>query len=203
MDEVKIESFEIDVLKEIGNIGSGNALISLSKLIKRKVDMKVPKINVLKYNEIADLMGGADNPVIGILSDIGGDIKGSIMFIMEESHATSLAGLITGEVANSISEFNDMDISALKEAGSILAGSYLSSLSQMCGIKILPGSAHYAYDMAGAILSVPAIQYGQMSDTILYIETLFNEGEDGVIGKFFLIPDWESCDVLFNALGVK
>jgi chemotaxis protein CheC len=56
--------------------------------------------------------------------------------------------------------------------------------------------------MAGAILSVPAIEFGKIGDTVLYIETEFIEGSTSVVGDFFLIPDIESYDVILRALGV-
>jgi chemotaxis protein CheC len=59
-----------------------------------------------------------------------------------------------------------------------------------------------AVDMAGAILSVPAIQFGQISDKILIIETEFSEGADNVRGFFFLIPDYDSYGILLKSLGV-
>jgi chemotaxis protein CheC len=96
-----------------------------------------------------------------------------------------------------------MDISALKEIGNILTGSYLSALSGLTNLKILPSIPDIAIDMAGAILSVPAIEFGKVGDTVLYIETEFSEGADKVVGDFFLVPDMETYDVLLKALGVN
>lgn len=196
------EVFHMDIIKELGNVGSGNALVSLSKLINMRVEMQVPKINLLEYNQVAELMGGADKPVIGILLDITGDIKGSIMFILEEEHAFSLLSILRKKDVKAITELAEMDISALKEVGNILTGSYLSALAKLCKLDIMPSVPHFVYDMAGAILSIPAIEFGGLSDSILYIETMFAEGKNNVVGKFFLIPDWSSYDVLLESLGV-
>lgn len=203
MEKINLEKFHLDVLKELGNIGSGNALISLSKLINRRVEMDVPTINILEYQEVTELMGGAEVPVIGILLDFLGDIKGSIMFILEPQYAYSLIGILRNKNVQDITELGEIDVSALKEVGNILAGSYLSALAKITKLDILPSVPYFAYDMAGAILSVPAIQFGQMSDNILYIETFFAEGANNIMGKCFLIPDVSSYEVLLNALGVK
>lgn len=198
----KLEVFHIDIIKELGNVGSGNALVSLGKLINKRIDMQVPKINILEYKEVAELMGGADKPVISILLDINGDIKGNMMFILEEEYAFSLLSILRKKNIKDISELTDMDISALKEVGNILSGSYLSALAKLCKLDIMPSVPHFVYDMAGAILSIPAIELGGTSDNILYIETIFAEDENSVVGKFFLIPDWSSYDVLIKSLGV-
>jgi len=203
MEKNNFGEFHRDVFKELGNIGSGNALISLSKLINRRVEMQVPTINILEYQEIAELMGGAEVPVVGILLDFSGDIRGCIMFVLEPQHAYSLIGVLRNKNVQDITELGEIDVSALKEVGNILAGSYLSALTKISKLDILPSVPYFAYDMAGAILSVPAIQFGQMSDNILYIETFFAEGVNNIMGKCFLIPDWVSSDILLKALGVK
>lgn len=198
-----IKAFQLDVIKEVGNIGCGNALISLSKLIDRSVDMEVPQSKILEYDEVTELMGGAENPVVGILLDFTGDINGSIMFVLEPQYAYVLLSLLRHKKVSDISELNEVDISALKEVGNILAGAYLSALSKLCKLDVLPSVPYFAYDMAGAILSAPAIRFGQMSDNILYIETVFSEGKNNIVGKCFLIPDWASYSILLKALGVQ
>lgn len=200
--KTEFEVFHMDIIKELGNVGSGNALVSLSKLINMRVEMQVPKINILEYSQVAELMGGADKPVIGILLDITGDIKGNIMFILEEEYAFTLLSILRKNDIKDIIELTEMDTSALKEVGNILSGAYLSALAKLCKIDIMPSVPHFVYDMAGAILSIPAIEFGGTSDSILYIETIFAEGENSVVGKFFLIPEWSSYDVLLKSLGV-
>jgi len=98
--------------------------------------------------------------------------------------------------------FDEIEISALKEIGNILTGSYLSAISMLTNLKITYSIPEIAIDMAGAILSVPAIEFAKLGDTVLYIETEFSEGDKKVFGDFFLIPDLDSYEVLLKALGV-
>ena len=98
-------------------------------------------------------------------------------------------------------EYYEITLSALKEIGNILTSSYLSALSALTGLTIKPDVPALAIDMAGAILSVPAIEFGKTTDTVLYIETEFIEGKDRVIGDFFLVPDTESYIRLLDTLG--
>ena len=42
-----INNMQYDVLREIGNIGAGNATTALSQMINAKVSMNVPKVELL------------------------------------------------------------------------------------------------------------------------------------------------------------
>ena len=102
-------------------------------------------------------------------------------------------------------EINEMSISAIQEIGNILSGSYVSSLSVLTNLNISISVPSMAIDMAGAILSVPAIQFGLTGDKMLIIENQFSEIEPGkdVKGVFLLVPDSESYPILLNSLGVS
>jgi chemotaxis protein CheC len=197
-----LSNIELDVLREIGNIGSGNAATALAKMLNRKVNMDVPRAKILEFNEVSDILGGAELPVVGILLKMTGDLKGNIMFILQQQAARMLANMLMGKSAEANEEYTEIEISALKEIGNILAGSYLSALSVLTNLKIMPSIPDMAIDMAGAILSVPAIEFGKVGDTVLYIETEFSDGTEKVVGDFFLVPDVDTYDVLLKALGV-
>lgn len=205
MSNVKFEQMNstiLDVLKEIGNIGAGNAATSLAKMIDTKVDMKVPKVRVLDLPEVPEILGGAENIVCGIFFKIEGDIDGSIMFVLTKDSASNLVDLL---MPRDNPEFDDFAISALKEIGNILSGAYISSLSGLTNLNIHISIPALAIDMAGAILSVPAIEFGQVGDSVLIIENEFIECEEdrSVNGYFFLIPEMESYDKLLGSLGVQ
>ena len=205
LDFNKLDNFQIDVLKEIGNIGAGNAATALAKMLRRKVDMDDPKVKVLKFQEVSEILGEADIPVVGLLLRVMGDIKGSIMFILENEAARIWVNILMGKPQTEKKgylNFDEIEVSALKEIANILSGSYLSALSSLTGLNILPSVPELAIDMAGAILSVPAIEFGKLGDSVLYIETEYLEGDTRVVGDFFLVPDFDSYDVLLKALGV-
>ena len=191
----------LDVLREIGNIGAGNAATSHAKKIDKKVDMKVPVVKVLEFDEVPEILGGPENVVCGIFFKVEGDITGSIMFVLDQVSAMNLVNLL---MPRDNSEFDEFTISALQEIGNILSGAYISSLSGLTNLKITISVPALAIDMAGAILSVPAIHFGQMSDNVLIIQNEFIETQEAkkVDGYFFLIPDMESYEVLLGSLGV-
>jgi chemotaxis protein CheC len=182
----------------------------LAKLLNRKIDMDIPRVKIMDFREVSETLGGAELPVAGIMLKVTGDLTGNILFVLKQQAAVILVNMLMGKPLDSIDdtdesyhEFDEMEISALKEIGNILAGSYLSSLSTLTNLNIAPSVPDLAIDMAGAILSVPAIEFGKVGDTVLYIETEFTEGDKRVVGDFFLIPDVDTYSVLMNALGVS
>jgi chemotaxis protein CheC len=196
-----LNSEQIDVLKEIGNIGAGNAATALSKMISKRIDMDVPKVNIIEFRDVAELVGGPETAVVGIYFKVTGDITGSIMFLLDKMSARFLTSLLMS-LDESSDQLSEMEVSALQEVGNILAGSYLSSLSSLTGLKLIVSVPSLASDMAGAILSVPIILFGQVGDKVMLIETDFIEGTQHVKGNFFLVPDEDSFEILLKSLGV-
>ncbi|NLK97243.1 chemotaxis protein CheC [Defluviitalea saccharophila] len=203
IDIDKLNTLHLDVLREIGNIGAGNATTALAKMLNKKVDMGVPKVNILELKNVADILGGPENLVVGILLDVSGEINGMMMFVLEQQSAHVLVNILMEREIHDISEFTELDISALQEIGNILTGSYLSSLAALTKLTIIPSIPQMAFDMAGAILSVPAIEFGKVGDRVLFIETEFAEGIDHVTGYFILIPDIGSFEKILTSLGVS
>lgn len=196
-----LNSMQIDVLREIGNIGAGNAATALSKMIAKRIDMDVPKVNILEFKDVAELVGGPEAAVVGIYFKVTGDITGSIMYLMDKKSAKFLTNLLMSRDSGS-DDLDEMEISALQEVGNILAGSYLNSLSTLTKLSLIVSVPSLAVDMAGAILSVPVILFGQVGDKVMLIETDFIEGSEHVKGNFFLVPDEDSFEILLKSLGV-
>lgn len=196
-----------DVLKELGNIGAGNATTALAQMIDCKVDMCVPQVRLLEFKEVGEIVGGEDKIMASIFLQVEGDIDGSIMFMLSKTAAAHLVNkLMCGmlgideEKADEY-EFGEMECSAIKEVGNIITGAYLNALSGLTSMKIYPSVPQLAIDMAGALLSVPAIEFGVYGDKILLIQTQFTD--DVVLDGFFiLIPDMDSYEKILSSLGV-
>lgn len=191
-----------DVLKEIGNIGAGNAMTALSQMLQCKVDMQVPQVKLLDFKEVGSLMGGEEQIMVGVYLGVEGDITGSIMFLVEVNSAKHLINKVMMGMASEGSEFGEMELSAMQEVGNIITGAYLNSLSMLTNLKIYPSPPSLTVDMAGAILSVPAIQFGTLGDKILLIQSQFYD-EVAIDGYFILIPDLESYSKILSSLGIE
>lgn len=197
-----IDNMHFDVLKEIGNIGAGNATTALSQMINSKVDMKVPVVDLLEFKDLVDVVGGAETIVVGILLTLDGDIQGMMMFMLEEKCAHHLVNILTGSQEKSNGQFTEMELSALNEIGNIISGAYLSSLATLTNMRISASVPYLSIDMSGAILSVPAIEFGKIGDKALLIQSQFCENDDEVNGYFILIPTLSSYEKIMSSLGL-
>lgn len=201
-----ISNMQYDVLREIGNIGAGNATTALSQMINAKISMQVPNVELLEFKELSEIVGGAERIVIGILFTLGGDIDGMMMFMVDQDAGGHLVNLLLGNLQSTYdkdsSEFTEMEQSALNEIGNIIAGAYLSSLSTLTNLTITSSIPYMAIDMAGAILSVPAIEFGKIGDKALLIETEFGNIDKMVNGYFILIPTINSYKAILKSLGL-
>ena len=204
MGEITLEKMSneyYDVLRELGNIGAGNATTALAQMMQCKVDMAVPQVKLLEFKELGELMGGEELIMAGIYLGIEGDITGSIMFLLEKQAARHLVSKLMGGMQPEGEEFSEIELSALKEVGNIITGAYLNSLSMLTNLVIYPSVPDLCVDMAGAILSVPAIEFGALGDRMLLIQTQFFD-EMTLDGYFILIPDLESYGKILSALGI-
>ena len=197
----KVTAEYYDVLKELGNIGAGNATTALAQMLQCKVDMHVPQVRLLNFSEVGEVMGGEEQIVAGIYLAVEGDITGSMMFILEQNAGKALVSKLMG-TPMADGEFNEIEISAMKEIGNIITGAYLNSLSQLTNLKMLPSVPDLNIDMLNAILSVPAIEFGILGDQILLIQTRFTDDVD-LNGYFILLPDLESYTKILTALGLS
>lgn len=197
----KVTENYYDVLKEIGNIGAGNAMTALSQMLQCKVDMKVPQVKLLEFAEVGALMGGEEQIMLGVYLGVEGDITGSMMFLVEKTSAKHLINKLMMGMAPEGEEFTDIEMSAMQEVGNIITGAYLNSLSTLTNLKIYPTPPALTVDMAGAILSVPAIQFGILGDNILLIQSQFYDDVE-IDGYFILIPDIESYSKILTSLGI-
>ncbi|MDR3563780.1 MAG: chemotaxis protein CheC [Negativicutes bacterium] len=200
---LKLSPMQLDALKEIGNVGAGNAATALSQIINRKIDMSVPQVSILPLGDVPDVVGGPEVMVAGVYLRVFGPAPGSILFLLPRDSAFYLVDTLMGRNEKTTNTLDDMDESALLEIGNILAGAYLNALSYFTKFTLLPSIPALAMDMAGAILSIILIQLGQMGDHALVIETEFTTENEGVKGHFFLIPDPGSLGTILQAIGVK
>lgn len=202
MSDITVENMSsqyFDVLKEIGNIGAGNATTALATMLQCKVDMGVPEVRLLKFSEIGQLLGGEEQVMAGVYLAIEGDINGSIMFLVKEDVAMHLIRKLLGDMTSDT--MGDMEKSALKEISNIITGAYLNAMSSMTNLSIIPSIPDLCIDMAGAILSVPAIEFGELGDEMLLIQSQIYD-QVAIDGFFIMVPDMESYKKILAALGL-
>lgn len=204
----KINSLHLDVLKEIGNIGAAHAATSLSNLLNQKIDMNVPDVRIVSFDEMMELAGGADSVGAGVFLRIEGDVTGSMFFILSLHTATHFVQELLGDHEFSFltpPPYPEIYLSSLQEIGNILSGSYLSSLSDFTRLNLFPSVPSLSIDMVGAIISHGLLEVSKVSDYAIVIDTVLQKegnSSEALQGNFFLLPNPDSFDVIFNSLGV-
>lgn len=197
----KVTENYYDILKEIGNIGTGNAMTALSQMLQCKVDMRVPQVRLLDFKDVGALMGGEEQIMACVMLGVEGDITGSMMFMVEKRAAKHLINKVMMGYGDAGEEFTEMEFSALQEVGNIISGAYLNSLATLTNLRITETPPQLSVDMAGAILSVPAIEFGILGDKLLLIQSQFFDDME-IDGYFILVPDIESYAKIMSSLGI-
>lgn len=190
-----------DVLTEIGNIGTGNAVTSLSQMLSRQIDMERPVVRIMEFNEVPEMLGGSEEVRIGVLLEINGEINGMFMFLISEPFLKiMLEGLMGGEMGD-VHELDPLSVSAVGEIGNIMCCSYINALTRLMDIKVHVSVPDICIDMIGAILSVPMIHFASMSDELLLIEDRYHFGDASVVSHVLFLPEIDSLEYIFHALG--
>lgn len=209
MNFKQLSNEQKDVLREIGNIGAGNAATSMSKLINKRINMQVPSVTIVSFDEMMELIGGPEEVVVSILFKIMGDMPGTVYFLLTIDEAENLVSNLTFHTNVQLmknGELNELAVSALEEVGNILTGSYLTALADFTKINMQPSIPHLSIDMAGATLISGLVELSQVTDYALIIDTKIN-GDDtnvneSIHGQFLLLPDPKSFTKIFSALGI-
>lgn len=203
----QLNSMHFDVLKEIGNIGQGNAASALSEMLGISVDISIPSVKLLEFNETVEYLGGPENIILGMLVGLKGDIQGMMLYALQKGFAASMIKAVFGREMSDLMNLSEMDRSFIKEIGNILAGSYVNALSSLTGLFIDISVPDISVDMAGSILAVPAVEFAELGSKVLFIDDSFIFGESAdsseIRSNMILIPELKSLETLFSRLGVE
>ena len=199
----ELSPIAIDCLQEIGNIGSGNAASSLSAMLSKTVTMNVPRVQVMDYQAVIDVMGGPEKIITAILVTFKGDIKGMMMFLLENAFAQIVVNTFMGKENIDVIQMDEADSSAVKEMGNIMAGAYLSALAAMAEFTVEMDPPSMTVDMMGALMSAPITTLNDVGDKVLFIDDGFKIDNVSIEANILLIPEMESLDILMKKLGVN
>lgn len=195
----RLNAMHLDSLREAGNIGAGNAATSLSKLLDKKIVIKVPKARFATLEEVMEIVGGPEQLVAAVFLRIEGDVPGSMFLVFSIQEADTLISHLIGDGEFSLND--EIGKSALQETGNIMVGSYLSALSDFTGLNLFQTPPSLTVDMAGAILESGLPEASRYEGHAIMIETSFSEWNE-IKSHFLLLPDPDAIPKLFQALGV-
>ena len=198
----ELTSMEIDTLREIGSIGTGNAATALSQMLGRQVRITLPEVRIMEYNEAIEWIGGPEIVMAGVLVKMGGQMNGIMLSCQRLEFVNLVLESMLGIAVKDYEELDELGKSALIEVGNIAISTFINALCDLCGIKVSLSVPAFAVDMQGAILTVPMAEYGGMSDYLMTIGGNFICDGKQVPCRLLLSPDIRSLDFLMKKLGV-
>ena len=199
-----LNDMHLDVLREIGNIGAGNAATSLSMMLNQPIDMTLPKVNLVEFNNVCDAMGGPEVLTYGVLLELKGEVEGMIMFLLDKEFAHLILNILMGQTFESFDQLDEIALSAIKEVGNILSAAYVRSISELTGLYIDISVPEVSIDMAGALLSFPMIKFGAIGDKVLFIEENFksSDNDTSIMSHMILFAEIASLNLMLGRLGL-
>lgn len=205
-DNYDLSNVHLDAIREVGNIGTGNAATALSRLIGHKVDMDVPEAELVPIYDVAEHYGSPETPVCAVLIRTEDEFSCSLIFIIEEDKANVLADLIIPMDISGMDDETQLQIrnSALSEQGNIILGAFLNALSQVTHWVLPTTTPAVARDMLGSIMDLVASMFGVMGDSAMLVKTSLcvQDLDCDLSGNLIMIPDPGALDTLLSKLGV-
>ena len=197
---LELTELQLDVLREVTNIGAGNAATALSQLVNRRVYMGVPNVRITSFNEMIDEIGSDDETVVAVELKVFGDSPGNILYIMNYEKAYKFADVL---LENFTERSDEVYMSLFNETGNILGNTFLNAISRFTGLNLVTSVPAVAVDMLVAIVSSSFIDAEQYDDHILSIDTSFMDTNDNNDpgGRFIYIPKPGSLNKILNNLG--
>lgn len=196
----KYTDLELDGLREVMNVGGGNAATSISQMVNSKIDMKVPGVDILSYEELYRRVMADDVEVHAFLSRILGDFKGALLFIISDAAADKLAGLMMGSDVTGVSR--EIKASAVSELTNIVSNSFLRAIGTMLDIQLVASIPSTLYDYFGAVISSAYMALDQYDEQVMVIRNEFLYMDDKLDASLFLIPEVGMLDKMFKSLGI-
>ncbi len=202
-DYSELDAMELDTLREVGSIGSGNAATALSDLIGQPIRIKAPEVRIMGYNEAIEWIGGPEKITAGVMVKLDGQINGIMLSVQQLEFTNLVLSSMLGKTVQDYSELGEMERSVLTEVGNIMISTFINALSSLADINVELTVPAFAVDMQGAILMVPMAEYGGQSDYIMTIGGDYTYQGETVPCRLLLSPDIRSLNTLLRKLGVS
>lgn len=187
----EMDEISRDILREIGNVGAGNAVTSLAQMMDQPIELEVPVLRIMGYQEVYDILEQPEELQTGILVEVTGQLKGVFLFLLSETFTNSVLSAILGEGGRNLMALDGMEQSLICELGNIMCGSYIRALSRFMDMEMDVSVPELCIDMGGAILSYPLTRWVIVGDDILLIENMFHMSGRAFKGTILFLPEQE------------
>lgn len=194
---------ELDVMREIGSIGTSHAATALSKMIQKEIRITIPQVSILGYNDAVNRIGNIEEIVAATLVKMDGDVDGVMLFLFNLEFANTVLEKLLGKTFASYAELDELAFSALTEVGNIMISSYINAFSKLVGVDIGVSVPSSTVNMLGGILTVPMVEFGHETDKLMYSNADFVMEDKKQSVWLLMLPDIQSLNHILERLGVS
>ncbi|MFT4106006.1 MAG: chemotaxis protein CheC [Lacrimispora sp.] len=198
----EMNGLELDVIREIGSIGTGNSATALSSMLGKTVRMTLPTVQILGYNDAIKFLGDPEEIVAAILVKMSGEINGLMLFILKLDFINEVLSSLMQQKIEDYYQLNVLETSALEEVGNIIISSYVNAMSTLSDVTINLSVPDIAVNMLGGILSVPMVEFGYQTDKMMMISGQFIIGGNVLHSDLLMMPEIQSLNFLMEKLGI-
>ncbi|MDR3072011.1 MAG: chemotaxis protein CheC [Clostridiales Family XIII bacterium] len=196
-----INEVHLDVLREIGNIGAGNAAMSLSVLLNENVHIALSEVHIESFENVISHLGGPEKQVVTVVVNFYGDANGVVFFILSLEDADRITDILSSQTfSEEVGE--EMKLSAIMEIGNILGYSFLGSIATLTGMEIKVDVPHVSRDMIGAIMADPIAIYGASDNKVMFVEESFRSDFSNLYSHVILFAEMDTLNQIMHRLGL-
>jgi chemotaxis protein CheC len=195
---------EMDLLREVANIGAGHAATALSTMIGSTIMISVPRVNFLPVDEVPPVVADHEEPVAAVLLHMLGDLTGRTLLVFPRATSVRLAEMLLQKEPSGATTLGELEESAVMEVGNILSSAYMNALAEFMGMMLLPSPPTLRIDTSAAVLAETHVRYGHQADQVLCVESefLLPDVDERLRGFFLLLPDPASLGVILRSVRI-
>ena len=193
---------QLDALREVANVGCGNAASALSRLVGgRRVSIEVPRALVVDVDDLSALVGGHERQVVAATLEIHGEMAGRVMVVLESGDAHRLCELLLN--APTEHKLREAERSAFSEAANIVASACLSAIGQLTGLALVPSVPTVDEDDGASVVEELLERSDPSVGVAVVLETRFTASAALPFeGQLLVVPHPASLKQLLSRLGV-
>ena len=196
---MELNDQQLDMLREMGNIGASHAATSLSQMLMCEIDMTVPKVSVIDISQIDQYFN--EEICAMVVFEITGEIEpaGYIVCHIPQLSAIRLTNTMLGSTDED-RELNELDKSAIVEIGNIMISHFLDATAELLGIVMLPSPPMMTIDMALAAFENILAQVAMDVNEIILFSTELESKNNDISSTIIMLPDEETLQQILTLL---
>ncbi len=198
--ELDITKSELNEFNLISNMGAATAAESLSRILNKRIDLSIPEVKITPVEKIPEFIGNLNDPYMGVLLGIEGEITGTLLLVLREEIGFDLINMLYGETGSNTNELSEDGVSALKELTNILGSSIINVYAEKANLIVKPNVPIFVHDYLQSVMDSILVMQNMAHEYAIVMETAFYFEDDQVMGNLMILPEAESLKVLVDRM---